>query len=100
MVDLVAIASLFGEAFGPAKGWTVPQVARFEDLSDVESEEVVRNLRAKQHELFWVPKARLGQVKRDGWKPVFIRDNIGRPAIFMDRLQELLLVHRPPKESH
>jgi hypothetical protein len=44
----------------------------------------------------WANATRLRQLKRDGWLPVFERDAIGRPTIFTDRLEELVLVHRPP----
>jgi hypothetical protein len=96
MIDLVALAGLFGEAFGLTKNWTVPAIARFERLEDAEQEPVVRDLKATRHELFWARETRLRQLKREGWKPVFERDKIGRPTIFMDRNQELVLVHRPP----
>ncbi|MFZ0149121.1 MAG: hypothetical protein WBG18_23235 [Xanthobacteraceae bacterium] len=96
MIDLVALAGLFGEAFGLTKNWTAPNVARFERLEDAEQEKAVRDLKAAGHEFGWVRETRLRQLKREGWKPVFERDKIGRPTIFMDRLQELVLVHRPP----
>jgi hypothetical protein len=95
MIDLVALMGLFGEVFGLAKNWRVPTVARFERLEDAEQEKVFRDLKAAGHEFGWVREARLRQLKREGWKPVFERDKIGRPTIFMDRLQELVLVHRP-----
>jgi hypothetical protein len=96
MIDLAAFASLFGEALGATKGWTEPKIARFERLDDAEQETVVRDLKAAGHKLGWVREMRLRQLKREGWKPVFERDAIGRPTIFMDRLKELVLVHRPP----
>jgi hypothetical protein len=96
MIDLVALVGLFGEVFGVAKNWTTPSIARFERLEDVEQETVVRELKAAGQELFWARETRLRQLKREGWKPVFERDKIGRPTIFMDRNQELVLVHRPP----
>jgi hypothetical protein len=96
MVDLVALRNLFVEAFGAAKGWTEPKVARFERLSDAERESVVIRLKAEGHTLSWARQTRLRQLKREGWRPVFERDAIGRPTIFMDRLQVLLLVHLPP----
>ena len=94
MIDLAALVSLFAEALGATKGW--PRIARFERLDDAERETVVHDLRAAGHELQWGRETRLRQLKRDGWKPVFERDAMGRPTIFMDRLEELVLVHRPP----
>jgi hypothetical protein len=48
------------------------------------------------HTLSWARETRLRQLKREGWKPVFERDMMGRPSIFMHRLEELVLVHRAP----
>jgi hypothetical protein len=93
MIDLAALAALF---FDASKDWTEPKVARFDPLSDAEKEEVVLSLRKKGHELQWVRDTRVRALKRKGWKPVYERDAIGRPTIFTDRLQELVLVHRPP----
>lgn len=70
--------------------------AQFERLEDAEQETVFRELKAAGHEFGWVRETRLRQLKREGWKPVFERDKIGRPTIFMDRKKERLLVHRPP----
>ena len=66
-----------------------------EPLPDAEKEEVVLDLRKKGHELQWARDTRLRALKREGWEPVYERDAIGRPTIFTDRLQELVLVHRP-----
>jgi hypothetical protein len=96
MIELASIASLFIEAFGAAKGWTEPKIARIDPLDDVEQEKSFHDLKAKGHTLQWANAMRLRQLKRDGWLPVFERDAIGRPTIFMDRLGELVLVHRPP----
>jgi len=93
MIDLAALAALF---FDASKEWTEPKVARFDPLSDAEKEEVVLNLQKRGHELQWVRDARLRALKRAGWAPVYERDAIGRPTIFTDRLQELVLIHRPP----
>jgi hypothetical protein len=95
MIDLAALATLFFEV---SKQWTEPKVVRFDPLDDADKEEVVRDLRRKRHELSWVYDIRLRKLKREGWEPVCERDAIGRPAIFTDRLQELVLVHRPPTE--
>ena len=93
MIDLAALAALF---FVASKEWTEPKVARFDPLSDAEKEEVVLNLQKRGHELQWVRDTRLRALKRAGWAPVYERDAIGRPTIFTDRLQELVLIHRPP----
>jgi hypothetical protein len=96
VIDLAALASLFVDAFGASKEWTEPKMARLDPLDDAEQEPSVRALRAKGHRLEWLRASRLRQLKRDGWSPVFERDAIGRPTIFMDRLEELVLAHRPP----
>lgn len=92
MIDLAALASLFFEA---SNEWREPKVARFDPPEDAEREEVVRDLMSKGHELQWANEHRLRQLKRDGWRAVAERDLIGRPTVFMDRLAELVLVHRP-----
>jgi hypothetical protein len=94
MIDLAALGSLFFEA---SKEWRDPKVIRIDPLDSIEQEQVVRDLKAKRHELQWANAIRLRQLAHNGWKPVFERDRIGRPSIFMDRLEELILVHRPPK---
>jgi hypothetical protein len=70
------LAGLFVEAFGAAKGWTEPKVARFERLDDVEQEPVFTRLKAEGHTLSWARETRLRQLKREGWTPVFERDAI------------------------
>jgi hypothetical protein len=94
MIDLAALGSLFFEA---SKEWREPKVASFNPLDDAEKEQVVRDLKTKGHELQWVHEHRLRQLKQSGWMPVVERDRIGRPTIFMDRLKELILVHRERK---
>jgi hypothetical protein len=94
MIDLAALAAL---CFDASKEWSEPKVARFDPLSDAEKEEVVLKLKEKKGlELQWVMDTRLRALKREGWAPVYERDAIGRPTIFTDRLQELVLVHRAP----
>lgn len=83
-------------AFGAFRGWLRPKVVRFEYLIDAEEEKIVRQLRAKGHELHWVLVTRLPQLQRDGWKRVTQWDRIGRRSIFMDRREEIILLHRPP----
>lgn len=51
MVDLVALANLFIDVFGAAKGWTEPKVARFVPLSDAEREPVFIKLKTDGHKL-------------------------------------------------
>ena len=85
MIDLAALASLFVDVFGASKE-TEPKIARLDLLDAAEQEPSVRALRAKGHKLEWLPEIKLRQLKRDGWTPVFERDPIGRPTIFMDRL--------------
>jgi hypothetical protein len=95
MIDLMAMAGLFGEAFGLSKNWTTPKVARFERFEDAEAEKTVIDLKAAGDELSWARATRLRQLQREGWKPVIERDALGRPTIYADRLEELVLVHRP-----
>jgi hypothetical protein len=57
----------------------------------------VRDLRTKGHKIELRGELELRQLARKGWKPVIERDAIGRPYIFVDRLDELVLVHRPPE---
>jgi hypothetical protein len=80
--------------FGGLEGWVRPKVVRLEYLLDAEDEQVVRHLRTKGHELHWVLETRLRQLQRDGWKPVTQWDKIGRRSIFMDRREEIILLHR------
>jgi len=86
VVDLVALASLFVDVFGASKEWTEPKIVRLDPPSAAEQEPSFNALKAKGHELQWVRQIGLRQLKRDGWSPVFERDAIARPTIFMDRL--------------
>jgi len=72
MIDVAALGSLLVEIFGAAKEWSEPKIVVFDPLEDAEREKIVE----------------------DGWTPVVERDLIGRPSVFMDRLSELILVHR------
>jgi hypothetical protein len=94
MIDLAALGSLFVDVFGISKEWSTPKMIRFEHLDDILHEKVVRDLEAEGHELIWVREARLRPLQREGWKPVIERDKFGRPSIFVDRREELVLVHR------
>ena len=97
MIDLAALGSLFVDVFGISKEWSTPKMIRFEHLDDILHEKVVRDLEAEGHELIWVREARLRPLQREGWKPVIERDKFGRPSIFVDRREELVLVHRAPQ---
>ena len=99
MIDLAALGSLFVEVFGVSKDWREPKIARFDPLEDANKEQIVRDLQAKGHKLQSINELRLREAKRNGWKPVVERDLVGRPTVFMDRLSELILVHRPPAEQ-
>jgi hypothetical protein len=91
MIDLASLATLFFEA---SKEWREPKVAVLDPPDEAEKEPVVKDLKVQGHKLQWAREDRLRQLKRDGWMPVVERDSIGRPTVFMDRLKELILVHR------
>ena len=59
----------------------------------------MRDLKENGHKLSWVRETKLRRLKRMGWRPVIERDKIGRPSIFVDRLEELVLVHQPPTQK-
>src|SRR5262249_19340273 len=82
-----------------SKDWREPKIARFDPLEDANKEQIVRDLQAKGHKLQWINELRLREAKRNGWKPVVERDLVGRPTVFMDRLSELILVHRPRQSN-
>ncbi len=95
MVDLVRLMGIFGdEVFGPAQRWTKPKVTHFRLLAAVLEEPVVRRLHAAGHEFCWSREAQLPDRKHHGWKLVVQRDAVERPTIFMDRKEELVLLHR------
>jgi hypothetical protein len=94
MIDLAALGSLFVEIFGASKEWTEPKIARFDPVDEANKEPIVRDLMARGDKLQWVDEMRLRELKRNGWTPVVERDRIGRPTVFMDRLSEVILVHR------
>ncbi len=96
MIDIMVLRELFAEEFSTAESGTEPRVARFDPLSDAEQERVYRDLKASGHELLWALQTQLPQFKRDGWEPLMKRDEKERPTIFMDRLGDLILLHRPP----
>ena len=94
MIDLASLATLFVEV---SKEWREPKIARIEPLEEIEKEDVYLDLKAKGHPMQWVNETRLRQLARAGWIPVVARDRLLRSTIFMDRKQELVLVHRPPR---
>jgi hypothetical protein len=94
MIDLAALGSLFVEIFGASKEWTEPKIARFDPVDEANKEPIVRDLMARGDKLQWADEMRLRELKRNGWTPVVERDRIGRPTVFMDRLSEVILVHR------
>src|SRR6266436_1398175 len=96
MVDLVGLASLFFEA---SKKWTEPKVVIIDPLNEAENEPSFQRAKAEGHQLGWLHVSRVRTLQRDGWKPATERDKIGRPTIFMDRNKELLLMHRPQKQT-
>jgi hypothetical protein len=94
MIDLAALASLFFEA---SKEWRAPAVVRLHRISDADREPVVQRLKAEGCNVRFVVETRLRQLSREGLKPVTERDKIGRPTVFMDRLQKTILVYSEQK---
>jgi hypothetical protein len=92
-IDLVGLTTLFVDVFGESTGWTEPRAVRINDAQ----EPVVRDLEKAGHRLLWSRQELLRQRKLDGWKPVFERDAIGRPTIFLDRRGETVLLHHAPE---
>ena len=99
MIDLTALTNLFVDVFGGSKCLTTPKAVRVERLGQVNNEKVVQDLKDKGHEFAWLHYTKLRQLIHQGWKPVTERDSMGRPSIYVDRLAELVLVHRPRKGS-
>jgi hypothetical protein len=100
MMDVAALVSLFVEVFGASKGWSKPKVVPFEHLHDAFEEKVVRDLKAKGHDFSWARETKWRKLERNGWEPVIERDKVGRPSIFVDRFEKVVLLHRPPDETH
>ena len=98
MVDVIGLAGLFAELFPATKRWREPKVERVGHLADMDNEEVVIKLKAKGHEVGWPNAIRMRQLKREGWTPVVERDRLGRPTVFVDHKEELILVHRPKQD--
>ncbi len=89
MLDLARLTDLFAEV-----GRTKPKVAQFRPLAAVLDKPGVRKLHAAGHEFYWSPEAQLGERKHAGWDLVIECDAIGRSTIFVDRREELVLLHR------
>ncbi len=89
MLDLVRLVGLFAEI-----GRTKLKVAQFRPLAAVLDKPVVRKLHAAGHEFLWSPEAQLGELKHAGWELVTECDAVGQSTIFMDRKEELVLLHR------
>ncbi len=86
MLDLVRLVDLSGR--------TKLKVAQFRPLAAVLDKPVVRKLHTAGHEFLWSPQAQLGERKHAGWELVIECDAVGRSTIFMDRKEELVLLHR------
>ncbi len=89
MLDLIRLVGLFAEV-----GRTKLKVSQFRPLAAVLDKPVVRKLHAAGHEFSWSPEAHLDKRKHAGWELVIECDAVGRPTIFTDRKEELVLLHR------
>jgi hypothetical protein len=94
MFDLMAFVGLFKDALGASKNWTENNIAII-DTNEADQEPAVHAARAKGHEVQWLLVEKMHKLHRDGWMPVVERDKFLRPTVFMDRLKELMLFHRP-----
>jgi hypothetical protein len=88
------LMSLFSETFVTAKGPTKPKIVHFRPLAAVLNESVVCQLQAAGHEFYWSLKDQLRERTLKGWRLVVGRDAIGRLTVFMDRKEQLVLLHR------
>ncbi|GLR81276.1 hypothetical protein HUE56_05940 (plasmid) [Azospirillum oryzae] len=98
MIDLAALAGLFPAVLQATKEWTEPKVARIAMGTEME-EPAYLALKEKGHEFGWPRIEQVRDRSRKGWEPVTERDALGRPTIFTDPREELLLVHRLPPTS-
>jgi hypothetical protein len=71
-----------------------PNVVCFRPLAAVLDEPAVQKLQAARHEFRWSNEAELLARKNEGWWLVLGHDSKGQPTIFMDRKEELILLHR------
>ena len=95
MFDLMAFVGLFKDALGAAKNWTEENIAII-DTNEADQEPAVRALKDKGHKVERLRVEKMRRLHREGWRPIVKRDKILRPTVFMDRLKELMLFHRPP----
>jgi len=95
LIDLVQVVRLFAE------DCKKPMVVCFRPLAAVLNEPAVEKLRAARHEFRWSNEAELVARKHEGWWLVLGCDSNDkeRPAIFMDRKKELVLLHRRSRDS-
>ncbi len=105
MIDLLSLLDIFADDLsGTAKVRKKPKVAHFRPLAAVLEEAVVRQLHAAGHEFSWSREEQLARGKQDGWRLVVQQDAAGRGTIFMDRREELVLLHRAqtqtPRDPH
>jgi hypothetical protein len=98
VVDLVRLMRLFAEVSGAVEGRIKPNVAHFRPLAAVLNEPVVSELYAADHEFCWSDQEQLRARKDEGWRLVLGHDAGGRPMVFADRKEKLVLLHRkrPP----
>jgi hypothetical protein len=88
LIDVVRAVRLF------AVDCKKPKVACFRPLAVVLDEPTVQKLQAAHHEFRWSSEAELLARKNEGWWLALGHDSKGRPTIFMDREEELVLLHR------
>jgi hypothetical protein len=95
LIDLVHVVRLFAE------DCKKPKVVCFRPLAAVLNEPAVEKLRAARHEFRWSNEAELVARKHEGWCLVLGCDSNNKelPAIFMDRKEELVLLHRRSRDS-
>jgi hypothetical protein len=96
VIDLLALVGLFKDALGASKNWTEKNIAII-DINEADQEPAVQAVQAKGHEVQWLLVEKMHKLHRDGWSPVVERDKFLRPTVFMDRLKELMLFHRPKR---
>jgi hypothetical protein len=88
LIDLVHAVRLFAE------DCKKPKVACFRPLAAVLDEPAVQRLQAARHEFCWSNEAEVLARKNEGWWLVLGHDSKGQPMIYMDRNEELVLLHR------
>ena len=93
LIDLVHVVRLFAE------DCKKPKVVCFRPLAAVLNEPAVEKLRTARHEFRWSNEAELVARKHEGWWLVLGHDSKGQPTIFMDRKEELVLLHRRSRDS-